>query len=106
MSEETPGTPEAITKMIDTHIELGCWRRNGDSYYVLCGFCQTWCKAEMEITDPVVGVIAARVVPEYGLDCSGGGTLQMHVELRLCVHDHECPAGRKAIFEAVPHNHG
>lgn len=90
------GTDDAIEAALEVFSDYGCWRHQDGKFLVMCGFCKTWCEAEPVLETPPGMPIPSDVAIEYCVD-PAQSTVQMHVSIRLHVHDHECPGGREIL---------
>lgn len=92
-----PSDEKAVQELMETHAELGAWRNDGpDNIKVLCGFCKMWCDAVVTVMSPIPISSVGCVV--YAADPSDT-VVQLHVELKLHVHHHEC-TGRDVLLRS------
>lgn len=85
---------DAAQDIVDTIDELGCFHIEG-ALKVLCPICKTWCSATMVTMNDSApgGGFSLGTMP-------GTALVQVHVDVTLHAHDHEC-VGANAIVSAL-----
>lgn len=73
---------------IDEETEGIRYREGG--FEMLCFVCRDWAKATITLGRPIEGI------PEVGT-----AVIQLHADLTLHVHDHECMATRQLVDRAI-----
>lgn len=84
---------EQLRQIRENIHEIGPFRLEG-SVKALCPVCLMWCDAE----------ITPSLMPGSGVSLSAlddSGVLQIHVDVTLHAHVHECPRGREAVHAAA-----